>query len=138
MSIFLHFIIVSKLALTHIIVCVILQIRKRIREGKGGSILKSYSSREVIAELKRDGWYEVRSQGSHHQFKHPAKKGTVTVKHPDKDIPRKTLDCIERQSGLIFRQHNVVVRYLFFFTFFAELQSIYIKSNTIQESITHY
>lgn len=65
--------------------------------------MKSYSSREVIRALKEDGWYLVKTEGSHHQFKHPAKKGRVTVKHPDKDIPRKTLDSIERQSGLQFR-----------------------------------
>ena len=65
--------------------------------------MKSYSSREVISRLLEDGWYEVNCVGSHHQFKHPEKPGRVTVKHPDKDIPRKTLDCIERQSGLLFR-----------------------------------
>lgn len=65
--------------------------------------MKSYSSREVIRLLKADGWYEVSVVGSHHQFKHPQKPGRVTVKDPDKDIPRKTLDCIERQSGLRFR-----------------------------------
>ena len=65
--------------------------------------MKSYSSREIIDILVRDGWYEVRVNGSHHQYKHPQKPGTVTVKHPDKDIPRKTLDSIERQSGLRFR-----------------------------------
>lgn len=65
--------------------------------------MKQWSSREVITELKADGWYEVNSEGSHHQFKHPAKKGRVTVKHPCKNIPRKTLDSIERQSGLRFR-----------------------------------
>ncbi len=65
--------------------------------------MRSYSSREVIAALKADGWYEVNSEGSHHQFKHPVKKGRVTVKDPTKDIPRKTLDSIERQSGLRFR-----------------------------------
>lgn len=65
--------------------------------------MKSYSSREVIQMLKADGWYEVNVTGSHHQFKHPFKKGRTTVKHPDKDIPRKTLDSIEAQSGLIFR-----------------------------------
>ena len=65
--------------------------------------MKSYSSREIIAALKADGWYEVNSEGSHHQFKHPVKKGRVTVKDPAKDIPRKTLDSIERQSGLRFR-----------------------------------
>lgn len=65
--------------------------------------MRSYSSREVIQRLKADGWYIVDITGSHHQFKHPLKKGRVTVKHPDKDIPRKTLDSIERQSGLTFR-----------------------------------
>lgn len=65
--------------------------------------MKSYSSREVISALLADGWYEVNIVGSHHQYKHPVKKGRVTVKHPDKDIPRKTLDSIERQSGLRFR-----------------------------------
>lgn len=65
--------------------------------------MKSYSSREVIKALKKDGWYLVNTVGSHQQFKHPAKKGRVTVKHPDKDIPQKTLDSIERQSGLSFK-----------------------------------
>ena len=65
--------------------------------------MKSYSSREVIAKLIADGWYEVSVVGSHHQFKHPVKRGRTTVKHPDKVIPRRTLDSIERQSGLRFR-----------------------------------
>lgn len=65
--------------------------------------MKSYSSKEVIRLLLADGWYLVNIVGSHHQYKHPAKPGRVTVKHPDKDIPRKTLDSIERQSGLRFR-----------------------------------
>ena len=51
--------------------------------------MKSYSSREVIQLLKADGWFEVNVVGSHHQFKHPTKKGRVPVKHPDKDIPVK-------------------------------------------------
>lgn len=65
--------------------------------------MKSYSSKEVIKLLKADGWFEVDVTGSHHQYKHLIKKGRVTVKHPDKDIPRKTLDSIEKQSGLRFR-----------------------------------
>ncbi len=65
--------------------------------------MRSYSSREVIQALKADGWDVVNIVGSHHQFKHPTKPGRVTVKHPDKGIPRKTLDSIERQSGLRFR-----------------------------------
>ena len=65
--------------------------------------MKRYSSKEVLRLLLEDGWYEVNVVGSHHQFKHPTKPGRVTVKHPDKDIPRKTLDSIERQSWLRFR-----------------------------------
>lgn len=64
--------------------------------------MKSLSSREVIKILETDGWYEVNVVGSHHQFKHPTKKGRVTVKHPDKDIPIKTLKSIEKQAGLTF------------------------------------
>ena len=66
------------------------------------SSMKSFSSREVISILKEDGWYEVNVVGSHHQYKHPTKKGRVTVKDPDKDIPIQTLRSIERQSGLKF------------------------------------
>ncbi len=64
--------------------------------------MKSYSSREVIQMLLADGWYEVNCVGDHHQFKHPTKKGRVTVAHPRKDIPINTLRSIERQSGLTF------------------------------------
>lgn len=64
--------------------------------------MKSHSSREVIKMLIADGWYEVNVVGSHRQFKHPSKRGRVTVKHPDKDIPPKTLKSIESQSGLRF------------------------------------
>lgn len=64
--------------------------------------MKSYSSREVIKMLQADGWLEVNVVGSHRQFKHPVKRGRVTVKHPDKDIPPKTLKSIESQSGLRF------------------------------------
>ena len=64
--------------------------------------MKSYSSREVIAMLKADGWYLVAVEGSHHHYKHPEKKGKVTVKHPCKDIPPKTLKSIAAQSGLEF------------------------------------
>lgn len=65
--------------------------------------MKSYSSREVIKMLKKDGWYLVRTEGSHHHFLHSEKPGLVTVKHPDKDIPINTLKSIERQSGLKFQ-----------------------------------
>jgi len=64
--------------------------------------MKSYSSRQIISMLKSDGWYKVNSEGSHHQFKHPTKKGRVTVKHPEKDLDIELIKSIERQSGLKF------------------------------------
>lgn len=64
--------------------------------------MKSYSSREVLNMLLADGWYEVNCVGDHHQFKHPAKKGKVTLRHPVKDLSIRDLKSIERQSGLKF------------------------------------
>ena len=60
------------------------------------------NSRMVVRNLERDGWVEVNRKGSHAQFKHPTKKGRVTVPHPKKDIPAGTLKSIEKQSGLKF------------------------------------
>ena len=65
--------------------------------------LKSYSSREVIRLIELDGWFLVRVKGSHHHYKHPEKKGIVTIKHPDSDIPPKTLASISRQAGSEFK-----------------------------------
>ncbi|MBO5408888.1 MAG: type II toxin-antitoxin system HicA family toxin [Clostridia bacterium] len=64
--------------------------------------MKSYSSREVIKILQEDGWYLVAIEGSHHQFKHDVKQGKVTIKHPCKDIPPKTLKSIGKQAGILF------------------------------------
>ncbi|WP_028125592.1 type II toxin-antitoxin system HicA family toxin [Eremococcus coleocola] len=57
-------------------------------------------SRKVIKLLKKDGWYKVGTTGSHNHFKHPTKKGKVTVPHPKKDIPEGTLNSILKQAGL--------------------------------------
>lgn len=64
--------------------------------------MKSYSSREVIQVLHADGWYEVACVGDHHQFKHDTKPGRVTLPHPVKDVPVRTLKSIERQAGIKF------------------------------------
>jgi predicted RNA binding protein YcfA (HicA-like mRNA interferase family) len=36
-------------------------------------------TKEIIKLIEEDGWFEVRQKGSHKQFKHPVKKGLVTV-----------------------------------------------------------
>ncbi|HFL3251971.1 TPA: type II toxin-antitoxin system HicA family toxin [Clostridioides difficile] len=44
--------------------------------------------------------YEVNCVGDHHQFKHPIKKGKVTVPHPKKDLPIRTVKSIFKQAGI--------------------------------------
>ena len=57
--------------------------------------------REVLALLRKDGWYEARQKGSHLQLKHPTKRGLVTVAgHNNDDLHPKTLRSILRQAGL--------------------------------------
>jgi predicted RNA binding protein YcfA (HicA-like mRNA interferase family) len=60
-------------------------------------------SRKVIEALEWAGWKQVRQKGSHVQFKHPQRRGLVTVPHPNPDIPIGTLRSIEKQSGLKLR-----------------------------------
>lgn len=62
--------------------------------------MKAYSSREIIKILEADGWYEVNCVGDHHQYKHPTKKGRVTVPHPNKDLPKRTVKSIFTQAGI--------------------------------------
>lgn len=56
-------------------------------------------SLELLKKLNDDGWYVVTQKGSHRQFKHPLKKGKVTVPiHKGKDIPPGTLKQIYKQA----------------------------------------
>lgn len=57
--------------------------------------------KELIAVLESDGWYQVRMKGSHRQFHHPTKQGTVTVAgKPSVDVPPGTLSNALKQAGL--------------------------------------
>jgi len=62
--------------------------------------MKSYSSTQIMRILKKDGWHLADSVGDHHQFKHPTKKGKVTLTHPVKDVPIKTAKSIFKQAGI--------------------------------------
>lgn len=59
-----------------------------------------YNSSDLIRLVERDGWVLVKIKGSHHQFKHPTKKGKVTIPHPKKDVPEGTAKSILKQAGL--------------------------------------
>jgi predicted RNA binding protein YcfA (HicA-like mRNA interferase family) len=57
--------------------------------------------KDLIALIESDGWQQVRQRGSHRQFHHPIKSGTVTVAgKPSVDIPPGTLISILKQAGL--------------------------------------
>jgi predicted RNA binding protein YcfA (HicA-like mRNA interferase family) len=57
--------------------------------------------RDVLRRLREDGWYLDRTRGSHRQFRHPVKRGLVTLAGKDHDDLRPgTLNSILKQAGL--------------------------------------
>jgi predicted RNA binding protein YcfA (HicA-like mRNA interferase family) len=57
--------------------------------------------REIIQELERAGWVQIRQTGSHRHFKHDARTGSVCVAgNLGDDVPKGTLGNIVRQAGL--------------------------------------
>ncbi len=61
---------------------------------------KTFTSRDIIRVLEKDGWFIVSIRGSHHNFRHPAKPGRVTVPHPKRDIKTGTAKSIADKAGL--------------------------------------
>ena len=75
-----------------------LKVSNALRKTAGSEGLKV---KEVINLLEEDGWSQVRQRGSHRQFKHQTKRGTVTVSgKPNIDLPPATLNSILKQVGL--------------------------------------
>lgn len=57
--------------------------------------------REVLRRLEADGWYLVRTRGSHRQYKNDRKSGLVTLPgKPNDDLAPGTLKSILKQAGL--------------------------------------
>ena len=57
--------------------------------------------REAIKVVEDNGWELVRMKGSHRQYKHPTKRGLVTI--PGKmndDLAPGTVNSILKQAGL--------------------------------------
>jgi predicted RNA binding protein YcfA (HicA-like mRNA interferase family) len=55
----------------------------------------------VIKKIEADGWYLFRTKGSHRQFKHPTKRGKVTISgKPSDELHPKTLNSILKQAQL--------------------------------------
>lgn len=59
-----------------------------------------YKVREVIAMLEADGWIKITTKGDHRQYKHPTKKGKVTVRgKPGETLDQFLLNSIWKQAG---------------------------------------
>lgn len=63
--------------------------------------MKRYKVRYVLELLKKDGWIELKGNGGdHRQFKHPEKKGRVTVNGKKSDtLEQFLLNSIFKQAG---------------------------------------
>jgi predicted RNA binding protein YcfA (HicA-like mRNA interferase family) len=60
--------------------------------------------REMIALLEADGWYPIRTRGSHRHFRHPTKPGTATIAgKPSDTLPPGTERSILKQAGITRR-----------------------------------
>ena len=61
--------------------------------------------RDAIRLVEQDSWILVRTKGSHRQYHHPAKPGTVTIAgKPGLDLDPKTERSIRRQAGLPLKE----------------------------------
>ena len=57
--------------------------------------------REVVRLLKKQGWVEMRSRGSHRSFRHPARPQVITMPGNDgKELAPGTLNDILKTAGL--------------------------------------
>jgi predicted RNA binding protein YcfA (HicA-like mRNA interferase family) len=58
--------------------------------------------RDIIRLLEEDGWYIHRQKGSHKQYRHPSKKGLVTVPDHGKnhELDHFLVSSIFKQAGL--------------------------------------
>jgi predicted RNA binding protein YcfA (HicA-like mRNA interferase family) len=56
----------------------------------------------MIKLVEADGWYRVAQRGSHRQYKHPVKRGRVTIPgKSSRDLYADLERSILKQAGLI-------------------------------------
>ena len=59
--------------------------------------------RDLVQQVEAAGWRLERTIGSHMQFRHPTRPGTVTIAAGGKmgrDVPTGTKNSVLRQAGL--------------------------------------
>lgn len=58
-------------------------------------------ARKLIKIIEEDGWFLVRTKGSHRQYKHTVKAGLVTISgNLNDEVARGTLSSVLKQSDL--------------------------------------
>lgn len=73
----------------------------RERHRSGGLAFGRIKVRDAIKAIEAAGWRQVRQTGSHRQFRHPVKPGTVTIAgNRGEELHPKTKASIMKQAGL--------------------------------------
>jgi predicted RNA binding protein YcfA (HicA-like mRNA interferase family) len=76
-------------------------IELRVDFVEGGVYSGRVKVRDTVRRLKDDGWFLVRTRGSHHQYKHLTKSGLITVPgNPNHELAPGTLNSILKKAGL--------------------------------------
>ena len=97
--------------------------------------MEKLKTKTVIKILEADGWYFVRQKGSHRQYKHPTKKGTVTINGKMNETQDQELlisILLTNKSYFFFKNKNfnrllsrVLMKNILIFTF------LFSKENTL-------
>lgn len=62
--------------------------------------MKRYKVKEILRMLLKEGWYLIEQEGSHRQFKHPIKRGRVTLNgKPSDTLSQDLLNSIFKEAG---------------------------------------
>ncbi|MES2418483.1 MAG: type II toxin-antitoxin system HicA family toxin [Bacteroidota bacterium] len=58
-------------------------------------------SSELFRLLKKNGWFEVRQNGSHVIMRHPTKQGSIPIPfHASKEVKKRLLNAILKQADI--------------------------------------
>jgi len=64
------------------------------------TFMDKLKTKTIMKMLEDDGWYIDRQKGSHRQYKHSTKKGTVTINGKPNEIQSQfLLNSIFKQAG---------------------------------------
>lgn len=55
---------------------------------------------ELERIIKKDGWLRKSSNGSHIHYRHPTKKGKVTIPNHPGDLDPKTVNSVLKLAGI--------------------------------------